>query len=341
MVASIAERHVNQDKSTQTMNSELILPEIDDVRQAARRIEKLVRHTQVVSATGLDNALGCKVFLKCDHLQPTGAFKLRGASNAIAVLRENGLEHDVATHSSGNHGAALAWAARADGRKAFVVMPRNAVQAKIDKVRSFGGQVVLCEPGQLAREQGMAEQVALGRHPIPPYDHDDIIAGQGTAALELFAEESELDDLVVPLGGGGLLAGCAIVAAEQSRPIRVYGAEPAGAADAAASLAQGERVTRWEPDTVADGLRALIGERNFAIIKDQTDDILLADDSAIESAMRLALDLAQMRIEPSAAVALAVIKAHPDHFSGRNVGVIITGANIDLDRYPWLRLPEI
>lgn len=318
------------------MDSDITLPTFRDVRQAARRIENLVEHTPVLSDTGLDDILGCKVFMKCDHLQPTGAFKLRGASNAIAVLREQGVEDNVATHSSGNHGAALAWAARADGRKAYVVMPRNAVQAKIDMVRRFGGNVVLCKPGQLPREQGMAQQVAQGNRPIPPYDHADIISGQGTAALELFTETPQIEDLVAPLGGGGLLAGCILAASGQSRAIRVYGAEPAGAADAAASLARGERVESWEPDTVADGLRAVIGERNFALINGQVESVLLADDTEIEAAMRLVLDEAGLRIEPSAAVAVAVIRKHADHFSGRKVGVILTGANIDFDRYPWL-----
>ncbi len=318
------------------MNTDITLPEFGDVCEAASRIKHLITRTPVLTSSELDDVLGCSVFLKCDHLQPTGAFKLRGASNAIAVLREQGIVDDVATHSSGNHGAALAWAARADGRRAYVVMPRNAVAAKIDKVRQFGGEVVLCEPGQLPREQGLNEQIARGHHPVPPYDHDDIIAGQGTAALELFEESPLLDDLVVPLGGGGLLAGCALAAAGQNRPIRVYGAEPAGAADAAASLERGERVESWEPDTVADGLRAVIGKKNFAIIKSHVEGILLADDEAIEGAMRLALDEAELRIEPSAAVALAVIRNNPDRFTGRKVGVILTGANIDLERYPWL-----
>lgn len=318
------------------MNSQHDLPGFSDVCAAGRRIETLVEHTPVMSGTALDEVLGCRVYLKCDHLQPTGAFKLRGASNAIAVLRSQGIGDDVATHSSGNHGAALAWAARADGRRAYVVMPRNAVQAKLAKVREFGGEVVLCEPGQAPREAGLAEQIALGRLPIPPYDHADIIAGQGTAALELFDQVPGLDDLVVPLGGGGLLAGCALAAAGQGHPIRVYGAEPAGAADAVASLARGVRVERWEPDTVADGLRAIIGERNFAIIQERVEDVLLADDPAIESAMRTAFECADLRIEPSAAVALAVIAANPGRFAGRKVGVVLTGANIDLDRYPWL-----
>jgi len=318
------------------MSADMNLPDFRDVREAASRIEHLIERTPVLSFSALDHALGCSVFLKCDHLQPTGAFKLRGASNAIAVLRERGIVDDVATHSSGNHGAALAWAARADGRRAFVVMPRNSVPAKIDKVREFGGEVVLCEPGQLPREQGLNELVASGQHPVPPYDHEDIIAGQGTAALELFQESPLLDDLVVPLGGGGLLAGCALAATGQDRPIRVYGAEPAGAADAAASFERGERVESWKPDTIADGLRAVIGIKNFAIIKNQVEGILLADDEAIEGAMRLALDQAGLRIEPSAAVALAVIWNNPERFAGRKVGVILTGANIDLERYPWL-----
>ena len=314
-------------------------PTFQDLLRARELIRDRVERTPVVNAPSLDKWLGCEAWLKCDHLQPTGAFKLRGASHAIARLEAQGIAGDVATHSSGNHGAALAWAARAAGRKAFVVMPENAVGAKLDAVRRFGGEVLLCPPGQAPREAGLAEQVALGRLPIPPYDHPDIIAGQGTAALELLEQAPDLDDVVTPLGGGGLLSGCAIAAHGINPAISVYGAEPAGAADTAASFAQGRRVEDWSPDTIADGLRALVGVLNFAVIREHVRDVLLADDEETIAAMRAALEHAELRLEPSAAVALAALRRHRDRFSGRRVGVVLTGSNIDLDRFPWLAPP--
>ena len=318
------------------MTTPFTLPELGDIQQAHRRIEKQVLRTPVERFPALDRRLGCHLWLKCDHLQPTGAFKLRGASNAVACLEERGIAGDVATHSSGNHGAALAWAARAAGRRARVVMPENAVPAKIDAVRRFGGEVILCPPGQAPREAGLAELVSQGCIPVPPYDHPDIIAGQGTAALELLEAAPELDVLVAPLGGGGLLAGCAIAAQGIKPGIEIIGAEPAGAADTATSLQRGARVTAWEPDTIADGLRAVVGVSNFAVIEQRARAILLVDDDAIIAAMRLALETAGLRLEPSAAVALAVIREHPEAFEGRRVGVILTGGNIDFERFPWL-----
>lgn len=316
------------------------VPRFVDVVQALERIRDRVVETPIARTPELDNWLGCETWLKCEHDQPTGAFKLRGASNAVAQLEARGISGNVATHSSGNHGAALAWAARAAGREAHIVMPDNAVRTKIDAVRRFGGNVVFCEPGQAPREAGLAALVADGSIPIPPYDHPDIIAGQGTAALELLEQAPDLDTLVAPLGGGGLLSGCAIAAAGINPAIEVFGAEPAGAADTAASLARGERVTSWEPDTVADGLRAVIGRMNFEVIRQDVTDVLLADDEQIVAAMRAALQFADLRIEPSAAVALAVIRCHADRFAGRRVGVILTGGNIDLDAFPWLADPK-
>jgi threonine dehydratase len=316
------------------------LPELPDVQQAHLRIRDQITRTPVERSPRLDQQLGCSLWLKCEQLQPTGAFKLRGAANAIARLGERGIAGDVATHSSGNHGAALAWAARAAGRRAYVVMPENAVPAKIEAVRRFGGKVILCAPGQAPREAGLADLVSAGHIPIPPYDHPDIIAGQGTAALELLDDVPDLDVLVTPLGGGGLLAGCAIAAQGLNPEIEIIGAEPAGAADTATSLERGSRVDAWDPETIADGLRALVGVSNFAIIRERVSEVLLADDDAIVDAMRLALDAAGLRLEPSAAVALAVIQRHPDRFAERRVGVVLTGGNIDIEHFPWLASPS-
>lgn len=308
----------------------------EDIQSARDLIAGKVLVTPVRNEPELDRVLGCSVFLKCDQLQPTGAFKLRGASHAIARLRLAGNEADVATHSSGNHGAALALAARRDGRTAHVVMPSNAVPDKIESVRANGGQVTLCEPSQAAREAGLARLVQQGLVAIPPYDHPHIIAGQGTSALELIEAVPGLTRLVTPLGGGGLLAGTTLAARGLSPGMQVFGAEPEGAADGHASLAAGKRVTEFVPDTIADGLRAVIGKRNFAIIKDRVAAILLVSDAEIESAMRLTWELTGLLIEPSSAVAIAAIQRYPDRFAGRRTGVILTGGNVDRSLFPWL-----
>lgn len=320
-------------KASEQSNS---LPDFGDVLRAADRIGSLVRRTEVVNHPALDQQLGCSLWLKCEQQQTTGAFKLRGASNAIARLQEQGLRGDVATHSSGNHGAALACAAQRAGCRAYVVMPNNAVPEKIEAVRKHGGRVILCAATQQARERGLDELVEGGLHPVPPYDQADIIAGQGTAALELLQQKPDLDILLAPLGGGGLLAGSALSGRALSPGMSIFGAEPEAAADGAASFQSGQRVDSWQPDTIADGLRAIIGVSNFQIIKQQVDDILLASDQEITRAMRQLLDLTGLVVEPSAAVPLAVIGRHPERFSNQRVGIILTGSNFDPRLFPWL-----
>lgn len=318
-------------------HTELLAPEFANLQMTARRIAGLITHTPVLHDPGLDKDLGCQAWLKCENFQETGSFKLRGASNAIARLSEAGDRRDVATHSSGNHGAALALAARRDGRKAHVVMPRNSVRAKLEAVRTLGAQVTLCEPNLDAREEGLALLVAQDRIPIPPYEHPDIIAGQGTAAMELIEFMGDIDILIAPIGGGGLLAGCAIAARALRPGITIFGAEPAGAADAHESFCRGERVSHWQPNTIADGLRAVLGGLNFRIIRERVDDILLVDETDIVEAMRLVRRQVGMTIEPSSAVAIAAIRQHPDLFRDARVGVVITGGNVDLAQFPWLR----
>lgn len=312
------------------------LPHFSDVQLARERIAGRVARTPVLRDATMDAALGCQAWFKCEMDQPTGAFKLRGATHAIACLRELGNGADVATHSSGNHGAALAYAAREDGRGAHVVMPENSVPAKIDAVRSFGGHVHLCAPNQAAREAGLARLVDEGLIPIPPYDLADIITGQGTAALELLEEVPELDVLITPVGGGGLLAGTALVAESMAPGARVFGAEPTGAADAHASLARGSAVTRWQPETFCDGLRAVVGQMTFAVMQPRVTEILLVSDEETETAMRLVRDQLGRVIEPSSAVAVAAILAHARRFTDQRVGIILTGQNVDFDLFPWL-----
>lgn len=309
-------------------------PDFRDILRAAERISSHIQNTRVARTDELNEKLGCDLWCKCENLQDTGSFKLRGATNAISSLRLRRISKDVATHSSGNHGAALARAAKLDGRKACVVMPRNAVPSKAERVKGFGAQVLFCEPNQRAREQGLAELVDQGFIPIPPYDHPDIIAGQGTAALELLTVIKDLDILMTPVGGGGLISGSAIIARHMNPDITIIGAEPIGAADTAASFARGERVSSWDPDTIADGLRALVGELTFPIILDLVDKILTVSEAGLVRGMELIKQTLDMTIEPSSATVIAAILEYPEVFEGKRVGVILSGGNIDENLFP-------
>ena len=303
------------------------IPDIADIHLARARINKWARVTPVLNDPGLNRELGCTLYCKCENLQLTGAFKFRGASNAICRLREDGIEGDVATHSSGNHGAALALAARLDGRSAHVIMPENSVPMKIDAVRRYGGIVHFCTPTQDSREEELAKLVEDGMIPVPPYDHAAIIAGQGTAALELIQEIPTLEQIITPVGGGGLISGTAIAMGSTGQ--QVYGVEPEGAADTVASLEQGERVKNWTPNTIADGLRAIIGVRNFTVIRLEVKQVFTVSDEDIRQAMYLFWQELRLVIEPSAATVVAAIRNHPEVFAGKKVGAIISGGNID------------
>ncbi len=301
----------------------------DDVLAARERIRSLVRKTPVMRSDTLNDLTGSELFFKCEHLQHTGSFKARGASHAVSLLPADC--PGVATHSSGNHGAALAWAAAQRGMRAEIVVPEGAVAAKIENIRRFGGQVHFCAANQAAREAALAKLLAdTGLVAIPPYDDDRIIAGQASAALELLEQVSALDTLIAPVGGGGLLAGTALAALTQGSRPKVIGLEPAGADDTIRSLAAGRRVTNHHPVTMADGLRAMVGERNLEIIAAHVDRVLGVDEPDIVTALDLIRCELHQRVEPSAAVALAGILAHPKSFSGRRVGVILSGGNLDL-----------
>ncbi len=310
------------------------IPDIADIHLAHARIRARVRVTPVINDSGLDEALGCHLYCKCENLQRTGAFKFRGASNAIARLREGGRDGDVATHSSGNHGAALALAARLDGRMAHVVMPENSSRLKIAAVRGYGGQIHFCAPSNEARAAKLHELVAAGMIPIHPYDNADIIAGQGTAALELQQAVPALEQVITPIGGGGLISGTAIA----TRPwgVAVYGVEPEGAADTVASLQRGTIVDSFKPDTIADGLRAIVGRRNFRVIREEVLRVLTVSDDDIRDAMMLAWHTLRLLIEPSSATVIAAVRSHRELFGGRRVGAIISGGNID--PADWLAL---
>lgn len=311
------------------------IPGIADIFLAKHRISEQVRITPVLSDPKLNAILGCDLWLKCENLQHTGAFKFRGASNAIALLDETGRRGDVATHSSGNHGSALALAASTHGRRAFVVMPENSVRTKIEAVRRNGGEVVFCPPTQQAREEGLAHLVAKGCIAVPPYDHAHIICGQGTAALEMIDQIRGLDIILTPVGGGGLISGCAITANAMIPGVRVIGAEPAGAADTALSLSRGARVDQFPVETIADGLRAIVGILNFEIIRDNVTKVITVSEAGIIEAMSLIWLHFRMLIEPSSATVVAAILASPEDFSGCRVGTIISGGNVDLANLPF------
>lgn len=302
------------------------IPDAADIHLAHARIRSQVRVTPVINDPGLDEILGCRLHCKCENLQRTGAFKFRGASNAILRLREDGRNGDVATHSSGNHGAALALAARLDGRTAHVVMPENSSRMKIEAVRGYGGVVHFCAPTNQARAAALEDLVREGMIPIHPYDDADIIAGQGTAALELEQSVPSIEQIITPVGGGGLISGTAI--ATRAWGVSVLGVEPAGAADTVASLRRGEIVTSIAPDTIADGLRAIVGQRNFEVIKGQVQQVLTVTDDEIRAAMTLAWQTLRLLIEPSSATVIAAIGKHPELFGGHKVGAILSGGNI-------------
>lgn len=313
------------------------LPSLEDIRAAAHRIDRVARLTPVLRSEAIDERTGTAVLFKCEPLQRTGAFKVRGASNAVLSLDERQAKRGVATHSSGNHGAALAFAARERGIPCTVVMPEDSVQFKIDNVRRYGAEVVFCKPDQDNRERTLDEVVEeTGAEMIPPYDDGRIIAGQGTCGLEFIAQAPALDDIVVPVGGGGLITGTAIAARALRPSIRVWGAEPAGTDDAARSLREGRRVTEQSGKTICDGLRAIISELTFQGIRDHVEAIITLDDDDTVEAMRLVWRELKLLIEPSSAVAVAALLKDKERFAGRRVGVILSGGNVDIDRLPWM-----
>lgn len=310
-----------------------------DIEQASARIQGRVHETPVLTSERLNALAGCELFFKCENLQKAGAFKARGAVNAVFSLQDAAARAGVATHSSGNHGAALARAASLRGIKAHIVVPSNARSVKKAAILAYGGVLIECEPTLAARTAMLDEVVAeTGARVIHPYDDSDIVAGQGTAALELNRQVADLDAIVVPIGGGGLIAGTAIVAQQGS--IAVYGAEPTGADDAYRSLVAGKRVLSHVPDTICDGLLTTIGELNFGVIQTHVTDILLADDNAVIRAMELIWTRTKLIVEPSSAIALAVVLGNPDVFRHQRVGLMMTGGNVDIAALPFASAPN-
>ena len=312
------------------------LPCFDDVLAAAACISPHAHVTPVLQSATLDALAGANLHFKAEHLQRTGAFKFRGACNAVWALPHEQARAGVVTHSSGNHGAALALAALTRGIPCHVVVPEGAVATKLASIRRYGATLHPCAATMAAREDRCAQvQAQTGATLVHPFTNTQVIAGQGTAALELLNRVQELDVLVVPVGGGGLAAGTAITAAALAPDCRVVLAEPEGAADAARSLATGERVTDFVPDTVCDGLRAALGAPNFALLRHHQVEVITVDDAATVQAMRLLWQIAKQLVEPSSALVLAAVLGNPARFAGQRVGLILSGGNVDLDALPW------
>jgi len=312
------------------------LPDIGQIRDAAARIAPHARVTPVLRSAALDALVGAELHFKCENLQRGGAFKFRGACNAVWALTEAQAAHGVVTHSSGNHGTALALAAATRGIAAHVVVPDGAVQAKVEAIARAGAILHRCAPTQAAREQVAADvQRATGALLVHPYADTRVMAGQGTIALELLRQAAGLDALITPVGGGGLASGVAIAAHAIDPALALFGAEPLGADDAAQSLARGVRVTTVVPDTLCDGLRALVGESNLDALRRHRVELVTVSDVETIAAMQLLWSELKLLVEVSSATVLAALLQQRERFAGRRIGVVLTGGNVDLRVLPW------
>lgn len=307
-------------------------PTFQEIEQAAQRIAPLIHRTPVLSSESINHISGAKIFFKCENFQKVGAFKMRGAANAVLSLSDEEAEKGVATHSSGNHAQALAKAAQQRGIKAYIVMPETAPAVKKKAVAGYGAEIIMCKPTLQAREDTLAEVVArTGAEFIHPYNDERVICGQGTAAMELIEETETLDIVMAPVGGGGLLSGTAITTKAMLPQAQVIAGEPQGADDAYRSLQAGEIVPSEAPNTVADGLLTSLGTKTFPIIQALVSEIITVSDEEIMAALRLVWERMKIIIEPSCAVPLAAVLQQKEKFAGKRVGIILTGGNVDLE----------
>ncbi|KAF0238204.1 MAG: hypothetical protein FD181_1230 [Prolixibacteraceae bacterium] len=312
------------------------IPTYSDIEQAHRIVQKYAHRTPVFTSTSINKIVGGNLFFKCENFQKVGAFKFRGACNAVFSLTEEESQKGVATHSSGNHAAALALAARMRGIAAYIVMPSNSAEIKKKAVAGYGANITFCEPTLQARENTLARVVAeTGATEIHPYNNFNVIAGQGTAAKELVEDIGELDIIMAPVGGGGLLSGTAISTKYLLPRCKVIAAEPAGADDAFRSFQEKKIIPSVNPKTIADGLLTSLGERNFAIIIQNVGDIVTVSEEKIVEAMRMVWERMKIIIEPSSAVPLAAILEGKVDIKDKKVGIILSGGNIDLGRLPF------
>jgi threonine dehydratase len=310
---------------------------LDDIRAAHARIADKIHRTPVVTSGSLDALTGARLFFKCENLQKAGAFKARGATNAVFLLSEEEARNGVATHSSGNHAAALARAAKLRGIPAYIVMPNNAPKVKGASVSRYGGKVIYCEPTLESRESTAARVVAeTGATLIHPYNDLRVMAGQGTSALELLEDVPDLDLILCPVGGGGNISGMSVAAKGLKPEIRVIGVEPLGADDASRSLRSGRIEPMTHPKTIADGLRSSLGDKTFAEIRRHVDDIVTVPEVAIVQAMRLLWEVTKLVVEPSGAVAFAAMLGDQLDVKRKRVGILLSGGNVDLEALPWI-----
>jgi threonine dehydratase len=320
-----------------TDQKKLNIPDLSDVKTAHERISPHIHYTPIVTSQFLDAKTGAKLFFKCENFQKAGAFKVRGASNAVFGLDDATAAKGVATHSSGNHALSLSYAAGRRGIPCTVVMPKTAPQAKKDAVIGYGGTIVECEPATTSREAVFAEVVAkTGADFVHPYNDPRVIAGQATCSLELIDQVKDLDCVVAPIGGGGMISGTCLTLSHLAPSIEIFAAEPKQADDAYRSFKAGHIIADDAPVTVADGLKVPLKNLTWHFVSNHVTDILTASEQEIIDAMKLTWQRMKMVIEPSCAVPLAVILKNPDLFRGKKVGVIITGGNVDLDKLPWI-----
>ena len=318
------------------MKEDIKFPSLEDIKEAHLRIQPFIHRTPIMKSEAINQMAGCEIFFKCENFQKVGAFKARGAANAVAKLSEEQKKNGVATHSSGNHAAALARAATVAGIKSYIVMPSNAPEIKKKAVKSYGGEIILCEPNLIARETTLKEVVErTGATFIPPYDYMDVIEGQATCALEMWEEGIDFDTIMAPVGGGGLLGGTALTTKYISPKTKVIAGEPLGANDAFRSFHGKKLIPMEDPKTIADGLLTSLGKINFKIIMQYVDDILTVSDEEIVEAMRLVYERMKIIIEPSCAVPLAALLKNKAMFKGQKVGIILSGGNVDLGKLPF------
>lgn len=314
----------------------MYIPTLDDMIAARERIAGHIHNTPVLTSRMLNELTGAELFFKCENFQKAGAFKARGASNAVFGLSDAQAAKGVATHSSGNHGTCLSYAAGRRGIPCTVVMPRTAPQAKKEAVRGYGGRVVECEPSTSSREAVFAEVVAeSGAEFVHPYNDPRVIAGQATCSAELITQVADLDAVIAPIGGGGMVSGTCLTLSNLAPGIKIYAAEPLNADDAARSFRAGHIIADDAPDTVADGLKVPLKELTWHFVHNHVTDILTATEEEIVDAMKLMWKRMKIVMEPSSAVPLATIIKNPGIFAGKRVGVIVTGGNVDLDKLPW------
>ncbi len=314
----------------------MYIPTYDDVVAAHDRIRPYIHNTPVLTSSFLNDLTGAQLFFKCENLQKAGAFKARGASNAVFGLTDAQASKGVATHSSGNHGTCLSYAAGRRGIPCTVVMPRTAPQAKKDAVKGYGGRVVECEPSTTSREAVFAEVVAeTGAEFVHPYNDPRVIAGQGTCSRELNDQVANLDAVIAPIGGGGMVSGTCLTLSTIAPTIKIYAAEPEQADDAYRSFKAGHIIADDAPETIADGLKVPLKDLTWHFVQNHVTDILTASEQEIIDAMKLIWKRMKIVMEPSSAVPLATILKNRDIFAGKRVGVIITGGNVDLEKLPW------